>query len=185
MKTATEILREEHTLILRALDVLESAAGRLERGGGPGEDWWREVLGWLRAFADRNHHAKEERALFPAMIKAGVPGAPGGPIGVMLEEHVAGRALVATMESGAAARRAASARDYVALLRAHIDKENEVLFPLADSALEADGQRALAREFEALADELGRDAALAYAGAVLDGLAAALAPGAPPGASER
>ncbi len=177
MKTPTDILRDEHILILRALEIMESAGGRLERGAAPAEDWWRELISWLRAFADRNHHAKEERALFPALARAGVPDGPGGPIGVMLEEHVEGRALIAALEASDAAARVASARRYVALLRSHIEKENTVLFPLAEAMLEEDARRALGREFDALADELGRDASLGDAAAVLDELGAALVPG--------
>lgn len=171
---ATDVLRREHGLILRALDVLEAAARRLQTAAGPGEHWWAELMDWLRVFADRNHHAKEERGLFPAMARAGVPDGHAGPVGVMLEEHAEGRALVAAMASGGAATRAASARRYVDLLRAHIEKENGVLFPLAEAVLTDDAQRALGREFDTIADALGRDASPSYAEAVLEGLRAAL-----------
>ncbi len=143
MKTPTDVLRDEHGLILRGLDVLETAAGRLEAGQEPPDGWWEDALDWLRSFADRTHHAKEEDLLFPAMIRAGLPSA-GGPIDVMLEEHERGRALVRAMSVSTGAARAAAAREYVALLRAHIDKENEVLFPLADAVL-ADGARGVVR----------------------------------------
>ena len=66
MKPPTDVLRDEHTIILRGLDLLEAAADRPEGGAAPPDGWWEEVLGWLRAFADRNHHAKEEDLLFPA-----------------------------------------------------------------------------------------------------------------------
>ena len=175
MKTPTDILRDEHVLILRALDVLESAADRLARGVAVGDGWWAELIAWLRAFADRNHHAKEERSLFPALAKAGVP-SEGGTIAVMLEEHVEGRALIQAMEAGAPAQRAAAARKYIDLLRAHIDKENRVLFPLAEAVLDDRAQQALGREFEAVADELGRDASVDHAEVVLKGLAAQTCP---------
>ena len=99
MPTPTEVLREEHRVILRALGVLEAAAARLAGGRPLPEGWWPEIIAWLRSFADKNHHAKEETSLFPAMVKAGVP-SDGGPIGVMLEEHQRGRALVRAMEAG-------------------------------------------------------------------------------------
>jgi hemerythrin-like domain-containing protein len=169
MPMPTDVLRDEHRVILRALDLLETAAARLAGGEG----WWREIIGWLRAFADRNHHAKEEASLFPAMVKAGVP-SEGGPIGVMLEEHERGRALVAAMEASEPAARAATARAYVALLREHINKENEVLFPLADAILDEAAQGALQREFEAVEAEQGRNASIAHAEAALERLAAAL-----------
>jgi hemerythrin-like domain-containing protein len=153
MPTATGILREEHTRILRALDDLERAAGRAAGAEAPTDDWWAEALAWLSAFADRNHHAKEEDLLFPAMIRAGVPAA-GGPIDVMLEDHERGRALMRAMAAAAGAARAALAREYVALLRDHIDKENEILFPLAEAVLSAAEQDKLKVDFAATEEVL-------------------------------
>ena len=169
----TGILREEHRVILRALELLERAAGRLDRGAPLPEGWLAELVAWLRGFADRNHHAKEETALFPAMVKAGVPSF-GGPIGVMLEEHERGRSLIHGLEVGDLAARAAAAREYVAMLRDHIDKENGVLFPLADAVLDEAMQRVVAREFESVEAEQGRQASIAHAEAVVERLQAVL-----------
>ena len=173
MKTPTDVLRAEHTIILRGLDLLEAAAGRLETGAAPPDGWWEEVLGWLRAFADRNHHAKEETLLFPAMIKAGVP-SEGGPIDVMREEHEQGRALIRAMAASTGTARAAKAREYVALLRAHIDKENGVLFPLADAVLADEEQRKLESAFAAVEHELGPEVTVSYAEAAVEGFGATL-----------
>ena len=174
MITPMEVLREEHRVILRALEVLEAGAGRLAGGGALPEGWWARMIEWLRAFADRNHHAKEERSLFPALVTAGVP-AEGGPVAVMLAEHAEGRAFIARMDSGDPRGRADAARAYVRLLRDHIDKENDVLFPLADAVLETQTQQALAREFETVEAEQGRAASLEHAEAEVARLAAALA----------
>lgn len=173
MRSPTDILRDEHRVILGALSTLELAAGRLAGGTSLPEGWWERMLDWLRAFADRNHHAKEEKSLFPAMVKAGVP-ADEGPIAVMLEEHVQGRALIQAMASGHSAHRSATAREYVHLLRDHIAKENEFVFPLADSVLDARAVAAVACEFEAVEIEQGRDASIADAEMVVKGLTEAL-----------
>jgi hemerythrin-like domain-containing protein len=168
MKSPTDILRAEHRVILRSLDLLAAGAERAEGSGAPSEAWWQAMLAWLRGFADRNHHAKEERSLFPAMIKAGLP-SEGGPIAVMLEEHVEGRGLIQEMST--AGRRAAAAPLYVSLLRQHIDKENSILFPLADTVLDAEAQHVVGREFEGVELEQGREASLSVAEATLDRLA--------------
>jgi hemerythrin-like domain-containing protein len=175
MMTPTDILRQEHALILRALDALEAATARLERGEGVLEDWWEQAIAWLRGFADRNHHAKEERALFPALVRSGVPAEAGGPIGVMLGEHEEGRALLRMMEAGDDPVRICAGRAYVDLLRAHIDKEDHVLFPLAEMVLDDATQRALAREFESLDNVSGLVADLDGAAVWLDGMAATFA----------
>lgn len=169
----TDVLRDEHVVILRALDLLESATQRLERDEALPAGWWEQLLDWLRAFADHNHHAKEERSLFPAMVKAGVP-TDGGPVGVMLEEHEQGRALIAAMSAGDGARRTGDARAYLDLLRAHIDKENGVLFPLADAVLDEQAQQSLAREFAAVSIDYEQNPALRDAPAALDRLATTL-----------
>jgi hemerythrin-like domain-containing protein len=173
MTTPTDILREEHRVILQALEVLESAADRLARAETVPDGWWERLIGWLRGFADLNHHAKEERSLFPALVKAGVP-SEGGPVGVMLAEHVEGRALIQAMRADGIPRCVDAARGYVRLLRDHIDKENGVLFPLAEAVLEERVQPALLREFEAMEAEQGRDASIAHAEAALDELRGAL-----------
>jgi hemerythrin-like domain-containing protein len=87
------------------------------------------------------------------MIKAGVP-ADGGPIAVMLEEHAEGRALLATMYTGEPADQAAAARRYIRLLRDHIDKENGVVFPLADAVLDELDQTEVRRAFASLEAEV-------------------------------
>jgi hemerythrin-like domain-containing protein len=173
MPGPTARLLDDHRLILRALGVLETAAARPDGDPTPPAAWWDGLIAWLRAFADANHHGKEERGLFPALAKAGVP-SEAGPVGVMLEEHDRGRALLRAMESGAGAGRARAAREYVGLLRAHIDKENEVLFPLADAVLDEATRDRLDRELEAADGDRGHGMPLARAETELDRLAAAL-----------
>lgn len=171
--TATATLRMEHALILRALDVLEAAADRLAAGARVPEVAWAGLLDWCVRFADGRHHAKEERVLFPALEAAGLPRA-GGPIGVMLEEHEVGRALVRGMRDTAADVRAARARAYVDLLRAHIHKENDVLFEIADAVLDADTVEALAQDYAAADLAQGPETEPGAAEALLERLAAVL-----------
>ncbi len=148
--TPTGRLREEHEVILRALTLLERLGRRLEAG----ESVDREGLAWLReffgTFADRCHHGKEEQHLFPALERQGVP-REGGPLAVMLHEHEEGRALVRAMAQEGDDRQVAGAiRGYVALLRAHIEKENGILFPLAEQLLPEAEQQGLVHAFEAV-----------------------------------
>jgi hemerythrin-like domain-containing protein len=168
--TPTDVLRAEHRLILRALDVLETAAPRTDVT----DEWWADAVRWLQGFADRNHHNKEEAELFPAMVKAGVPN-EGGPIGVMLAEHEEGRALVRAIDTGRGDARASAVRRYVALLRQHIDKEDNVLFEIADAVLDAPARAQLARAFDDVAAGMGVEASPEHAAARLDALASALA----------
>jgi hemerythrin-like domain-containing protein len=171
MTRPTDVLRAEHDVILTALDLLESAA----RQPGVDDGWWAEIATWFGDVADRLHHGKEERALFPALVGAGVPN-EGGPIGVMLEEHGEGRALVRRMAAGGPVAPGA-ARQFVRLLRHHIAKENDVLFPLADELLDEDAQRRVGRMCDAITADGGAEASIVRAEAWLTALATALAAG--------
>jgi len=113
-------------------------------------------VAFLRNFADRCHHAKEETHLFPAMEAKGFP-RDGGPTGVMLHEHEEGRGHVRGMAEaleGAAAGDAAAlrafaqhGRAYVALLRDHIHKEDNILYVMANRVFTPADQQALLAAF--------------------------------------
>ena len=78
------------------------------------------------------------------------------------------------MASGPDAHRSSTAREYVHLLRDHIEKENGFVFPLADSVLDERAVAAVAREFEAVEIEQGRDASIADQEMVMKRLGEAL-----------
>jgi len=155
--TPTEQLRREHEAIKLALSVLEKLCERLGSGGEVNPQHFGQLLEFIQVFADQCHHGKEEQILFPALEAAGIPKA-GGPLGVMWTEHEQGRALVRQLagawqkccsgDRSAAAVVIASAQDYSALLNAHIFKENNVLFPMAEARLPADAERRLLEQFE-------------------------------------
>lgn len=157
MKTATEILRDEHDAILRMLDATEEVIQRLGRREQVEPQILSQLLEFFRLFADRCHHGKEEDLLFPLLEKKGMPRG-GGPIGVMLAEHDMGRGLVRQMaetsaayaagDLDAAAKWATAAVQYAELLREHIAKENEVLFVMAERILSHAEQMELAKAFE-------------------------------------
>lgn len=63
--------------------------GRLDKGSPHAAEDLRGFIGFLKEFADRCHHGREEGILFPALVNAGIP-EQSGPIGVMLAEYVEG-----------------------------------------------------------------------------------------------
>ncbi|HEY5270891.1 MAG TPA: hemerythrin domain-containing protein [Anaerolineales bacterium] len=139
MSNAIADLMNEHVAILSAIQILERMIATIEKATSVETKDIQDFIGFLKEFADKCHHGKEEGLLFPAMIGAGVPDR-GGPIGVMLAEHAQGRKLIRDMEESISTdvdrmRLAQAAREYANLLRNHIKKENTVLFPLAESVL--------------------------------------------------
>jgi hemerythrin-like domain-containing protein len=141
---ATAELRHEHEVILRALAVVERAGERLAAGRPVDETALAELVQVCRTFADKCHHGKEEDTLFPILQEKGL----GSTLAVFLEEHEEGRRYLKTLEGTAPpAERAAAARRYVGLLRDHIDRENGVLFPMADDVLSPEEHAELARRY--------------------------------------
>lgn len=160
--SATRKLVAEHEEILDALRILEKVAGDVGNTGNGAMGHLDRLLDFFREFVDRFHHGKEEEVLFPALERRGVKVA-GGPIGVMLLEHVTGRGHVRELAEGlgrlrrgdgaAAAAILDHAWGYGDRLRAHIDKENRVLFRMADRLLPEDVAGDLAVRYE----EIERD----------------------------
>ncbi len=127
-------LVEEHTVIKRAIALIP----RLAAGFAAGLDEARrrqaqDVLDFVRSFADRFHHAKEEDLLFPLFADA------GEIIAAMRTEHEAGRghvrAAAAALAAGDCATLGTHLAAYGALLAEHIRKEDEILYPWMDRSL--------------------------------------------------
>lgn len=141
---AIEILMNEHRLIEQTLDALGGFADELRRKASDDKAELSRFVTFIREFADRHHHGKEEDILFAAMVEAGFPRS-GGPIAVMLWEHDQGRAYVKVLAELAAQAAPWSAEDrqrladaaagYASLLHAHIHKEDAILYPMAEQRL--------------------------------------------------
>lgn len=140
----TEVLKSEHRVIEVMLDCLDAISEQAEETGKLDQQAALDAVDFIKTFADGCHHGKEEGQLFPAMVEKGIQ-VEGGPIAVMLHEHEMGREFVRGMAgaiAGAAEGDAAgirafvlNARGYVTLLRGHIFKEDNILFPMADRVM--------------------------------------------------
>lgn len=158
----TAELKQEHRTIERMLAVLSTAAARAEAGQELPRDFFPRAVDFIRNFADRCHHGKEEEKLYPAMERRGIP-REGGPIGVMLLEHDQGRAFVRGMDEaakrlaagdkGAAKEAARNARGYAELLSQHILKEDNILYMMADRVLSPADQKELSGQFQQVEGE--------------------------------
>ena len=160
--TPTQDLIKEHGAVLVALQILEKVESALATNQDQAREHFGQLLDFFKGFVDRCHHAKEEEVLFPELERRGVK-REAGPIGVMLTEHEAGRAYIRAMSDGlkrlergeadALSAIRNNAHSYRDLLRAHIYKENNVLFPMAERCIPDDVAATLADQF----DEIERD----------------------------
>jgi hemerythrin-like domain-containing protein len=154
---AIELLMQEHRLIERVLEALVGCAGRLERGEPVERASIADFGEFFSKFADARHHGKEEDGLFAAMVEHGFA-SDSGPIGVMLLEHTEGRSHVGALRrigqgSGPLtpperAEAAEHGRAFAYLLRDHILKEDEILYPMAERTLPGPVLHGLTTAFE-------------------------------------
>ncbi len=160
----TEILSLEHRVIEQVLDCLEALAGAFDAKKVEHLKALDRSIYFLKNFADRCHHGKEEAQLFPAMESKGFS-PEQGPTSVMRHEHIQGRGYIQVMEECLiqlhqnnsqdqySSRFRQSANDYIFLLRSHIQKEDHCLFPMADQALSAEEQAQVLRAFHRVEKE--------------------------------
>ena len=159
---ATEVLRKEHDVILKVIEATEFTAARLERGEKVPDSLLAGLVEFFQLFADRCHHGKEEDLLFPALEAAGVP-KENGPIGAMLADHTRGREYIRAMNDALAGVGAGTPADqevfavaahgYARLLSDHIEKENNVLFIMAERQLSPEEHERLLKGFERIEQE--------------------------------
>lgn len=141
-------LVDEHVVIKRLLALVPWIGGELARGSAAGQTnarraaagqaaagrtAARQAVEFIRSYADRFHHAKEERILFSYFD-------PGLQIiASMNREHEIARGHVRQVEEGLASGDDSAAAvhlgAYCDLLQGHIRKEDEVLYPFLDSRL--------------------------------------------------
>lgn len=159
---ATELLMSEHRIVEKVLNSLESAANKLERNEAVRAGFFVDAAQFSKGFTDGCHHRKEEGVLFKALVHNGVSDSTG-PVAVMLAEHEQGRKYIKAMrtaaeemekgDSSAAGRVIENARGYIALLRQHIMKEDNILFPMADRVIPVNEQEKVGEDFEKVEEE--------------------------------
>ncbi|MGB9713105.1 MAG: hemerythrin domain-containing protein [Dissulfurimicrobium hydrothermale] len=155
-------LKKEHEGIRLMLQVLQAVSRKLGRGERINAQHLGGIMEFLSIFVDKCHHGKEEEFLFPALEASGIP-REGGPIGAMLAEHDQGRRIVSELRDAVKSYNSGdkSAADsiksridaYVELLTQHIEKENTVLFVMADARLDTAKDSELVKAFERLENE--------------------------------
>ena len=158
-------LSAEHGVIQKVVAGLSVLEARLSGGGSVDPALLRRIVEFLREYADRLHHGKEESLLFPALEQRGVP-AHGCPVGVLFAEHKKGRSLVAEFTEaieayasgadGSVTGLAAAMRALAELYPAHIWKEDYLLFPMSEKVLRKEDLTELAAQFAEVNRVTGR-----------------------------
>lgn len=136
MDTVTTGLLEDHKIILHALQVLSEISSVDLAANEFEADKQYTFIEKLKFFVEEVHQGKEEAILFPGMIAKGVAD-HGGPIGVIVAEHIEGRGCLQSMlealeDEADQASFLQISRKYTNLMAEHIRKENEIVFPMVE-----------------------------------------------------
>lgn len=131
--TPAQILVYEHGPIMQCLNCIEKGLVKIESEEQLSKDFWEKSIDFLRNYADKYHHAKEEVYFLPLVDKKGTRKYQTYTK-VVFAEHEHGRAYIAEAEEGVNAYYSGDKKsfakihsnftDYIFMLRNHINKEN-------------------------------------------------------------
>lgn len=172
----THTLVIEHQLILRMIALLEKNAPRTAAGDYLNWQFYHDGIDFIRQYADRFHHAKEEDVLFRALVDNGMP-KDNSPVAAMLMEHDQGRSFVRAMEAAVHTAEtgrsdcyqaiADNALGYAALLRDHISKEDDVLYPLAERVIPESMRPAILQGYQSAEAQVSAECGQRYQAIVM------------------
>ena len=153
-------LKKEHQLILKYIDLMERYIEfSLENSNKPILlDKAEEFIGFIQKFADEFHHAKEENILFKHLAAPGVL-THCNPLPQMLTEHDLGRKYVQEMKDSLTNKDLnkliESTRNYGKLLKEHIQKEDNILYPMAENGIVDPEKNTLRNEYNNVETQIG------------------------------
>lgn len=139
------LMVEEHKKIKRMLKVIRKACLGVINGEEINYDDFEKMIDFVRNYADKHHHQKEEKILFTKMVDE-IGGAAETLVNFgMLVEHDFGRMYIKDLEEALGKAKTgdeeamldviANAVAYTNLLSRHIDRENNVAYPFAKREL--------------------------------------------------
>ncbi|MBK8707416.1 MAG: hemerythrin domain-containing protein [Flavobacteriales bacterium] len=175
MHQAINALFEEHVIIIQAAGIARDARRLIETEPARYAGTMRSLLTFFREYADQYHHHKEEEVLFPEMAQRNELLADG-VLQEMLENHADFRGMLDDIEGLLRKERWSDAQDaverYCEALQDHIAVENDEVFHMAETLLNADELDRVRFRFEDGDRERG-DARKAELAAMLDTLTTA------------
>ena len=146
----------EHRLIERMITVIAAQLSSIEESGSIQPGFIETVVDFIRFYADRCHHGKEEDILFRELRKKKIKGEHERIMEELIEEHVWGRATTAALT--AAYHRfvrgdresfetvLSKARDLITFYPSHIEKEDKHFFRPVMEYFTQEEQDALLKE---------------------------------------
>ncbi|MBM4053936.1 MAG: hypothetical protein FJ264_04515 [Planctomycetes bacterium] len=126
-------LVDEHVLIKRLLALIPSIVSYIEKSAKVDKDLVLRCVDFIRNYADKYHHMKEEDILFKYVDEN------AEIIQIMYKDHDTGRNHIRQVVEGAESGNKAQIKEHIFgyrdLLTQHIKKEDEILYPWIDRQL--------------------------------------------------
>lgn len=154
-----KILEAEHRLVLEVAEAADKECDHIEATGTVRTDLVADMLGFFRYFNDGLHDPKEEDLLYARCHKRGMTD-EDEPLEQMLGEHEWCRgkldgleqtiATIAPTDRTAALAFASRLREYIEVVRCHIEVEEDLFFDTAQHYLTQNDRQELTEEFEAV-----------------------------------
>jgi hemerythrin-like domain-containing protein len=142
---AIELMVSEHKYIKRMLKVVRAMSIKVLNNETIDNEDFYKVIDFVRNYADKHHHAKEENILFKKMGDELGEKIAKGPVAGMFVEHDLGRLYMSTLEAALEKYKngdmdsrvdiIANLICYTDLLHRHIDKEDTAIYTFARRAL--------------------------------------------------
>ncbi|PPD58551.1 hemerythrin domain-containing protein [Dehalogenimonas etheniformans] len=147
----------EHRLIERMIALLSSELDAFTQTNVFHLDFLRQAIDFLRTYADKTHHGKEEKIFFRELFNKPLSPEHRRILNELIDEHETARKLVASLDQAvreAEPQKQANAQTISELVRGivdfypcHIKKEDQVIFYPAQDYLTKDEQDNMLAEF--------------------------------------
>jgi hemerythrin-like domain-containing protein len=164
--TALELMVSEHTNIKRILKIIRKYCFKVLKNEALDYNDFYKIIDFVRSYADKHHHSKEENILFDLLSKQLGDKIKNGPIMGMLVEHDLGRLYMLNLENALKRLESgledakldiiANSVSYADLLTRHIDREDTALYKFAERSLSEENKKILNQKSE----EVEKNAAL-------------------------
>lgn len=156
---AIQTMVEEHNNIKKMLIIVRKYCYKILKNEKLDYEDFYKIIDFIRNYADKHHHGKEEKMLFNRMVQElGAPAEKLVKYG-MLVEHDLGRLYIKELEEAivkvlkgdeeAKLDVIANAISYTHLLQRHIDKEDTVVYKFAENNLSDSSKEKLEEECQA------------------------------------
>jgi hemerythrin-like domain-containing protein len=150
MSRAIEKLKYEHEIILQATSHLNKLLPYVKERAFQKEV--TDLLELFKEYIDLCHNRKEEAVLFFELANSGVS-KDDSPVGVLAEEHQQERKLLVQMTESFVNKNdyasfTNSSKEYIELIKTHVFKENNLLFPIAENVFSKEKQDDVSKQFE-------------------------------------